>query len=217
MAGQAVRAKRHYTWADICALPEGVRAEIIDGEFFDMSAAPALLHQHVLRELNDAFRDHFKGHVCEVFFAPVDVKLADDSVVEPDLLVVCDPNQLQGTHVEGAPALVVEILSPSSSLHDRWRKMRLYARAGVAEYWIIDLVARMVEIYSLDGVGYRLHGSFGPGEKAVSAKFPKLMVKVDELFRFPSASGAKARVVKEKRAVYRAKARPIISKKIGKR
>ena len=217
MAGQAARAKRHYTWADIRALPEGVRAEIIDGEFFDMSAAPALLHQQVLRALNESFQAQFKGHTCEVFFAPVDVKLADDSVVEPDLLVVCDPNQLQGTHIEGAPALVVEILSPSSSLHDRWRKMRLYARAGVAEYWIIDPVARMVEIYVLDGAGYRLHGSFGPGEKAVSAQFSKLLVKMDELFRFPPASGTKARLVKEKRAVYRAKPRPTVSKKVGKR
>lgn len=217
MAGQAARAKRRYTWADIRALPEGVRAEIIDGEFFDMSAAPALLHQHVLGELNNVFREYFTGHLCQVFFAHVDVKLADDSVVEPDLLVVCDPNQLQGTHVEGAPALVVEILSPSSALHDRWRKMRLYARAGVAEYWIIDPVALMVEIYSLDGVGYRLHGSFGPGEKAASAKFPKLLVKVDELFRFPPASGAKARLVKEKRAAYRVKAHKKVSKQAGKR
>lgn len=217
MLNQSARSKRHYTWADICALPEGVRAEIIDGEFFDMSAAPALLHQQVLRALNESFQTQFKGHECEVFFAPVDVKLADDSVVEPDLLVVCDPNQLQGTHVEGAPALVVEILSPSSSLHDRWRKMRLYARAGVAEYWIVDPVARMVEIYARDGAGYRLHGSFGPGEKAVSAKFATLRVKVDELFRFPPASGAKAGQVKEKRAVYRAKPRPTLSKKVGKR
>lgn len=217
MAGQPAKSKRRYTWADIRALPEGVRAEIIDGEFFDMSAAPALLHQQVLRALNEAFQSHFKGQVCEVYFAPVDVKLADDSVVEPDLLVVCDPQQLQGTHVEGAPALVVEILSPSSSLHDRWRKMRLYARAGVAEYWIIDPVARMVEIYSLDGAGYRLHGSFGPGEKANSVQFSKLLVKVDDLFRFPPAPRVKPKLVKEKRAVYRVKPRPGTSKKIGKR
>ena len=217
MAGQAARAKKHYSWADIRALPEGVRAEIIDGEFFDMSAAPALLHQQVLRELNDAFRVQFKGQPCEVFFAPLDVKLAEDSVVEPDLLVVCDPNQLQGTHIEGAPALVVEILSPSSALHDRWRKMRLYARAGVAEYWIVDPVARMVEIYSLDGAGYRLHGSFGPGEKAAGVKFPRLLVKVDELFRSPPAPGTKAGLVKEKRVAYRVKARRKISKQVGKR
>lgn len=200
MTGQAARAKKHYTWADLCALPEGVRAEIIDGELFDMSAAPALLHQQVLGELNEAFREHFKGEICQVFFAPVDVKLADDSVVEPDLLVVCDPRQLRGTHVEGAPALVVEILSPSSPLHDRWRKMRLYARAGVAEYWIIDPVARMVEIYSLDGAGYRLHGSFGPGEAAAGAKFPKLLVKVDALVRTPPLAGAQARKKVSKQA-----------------
>ena len=103
MTGQAARAKKHYTWADLCALPEGVRAEIIDGEFFDMSAAPALLHQQVLGELNDAFREHFKGEICQVFFAPVDVKLADDSVVEPDLLVVCDPHQLRGTTSRARP------------------------------------------------------------------------------------------------------------------
>lgn len=217
MAGQAARAKKHYTWADLCALPEGVRAEIIDGEFFDMSAAPALLHQQVLGELNDVFRVRFKGQPCEVFFAPVDVKLADDSVVEPDLLVVCDSRQLQGTHVEGAPALVVEIISPSSLLHDRWRKMRLYARAGVAEYWIVDPVARMVEIYALDGAGYRLHGSFGPGEKAASAQFPRLLVKVDDLFRFPPASGTRAGLVKEKRTVYRVESRRRISKQVGKR
>jgi Uma2 family endonuclease len=216
MAGQPAKSKRHHTWADIRALPEGVRAEIIDGELFDMSAAPALLHQQVLGELNDAFREHFKGEICQVFFAPVAVKLADDSVVEPDLLVVCDPHQLRGTHVEGAPALVVEILSPSSPLHDRWRKMRLYARAGVAEYWIIDPVARMVEIYSLDGAGYRLHGSFGPGETAAGVKFPKLLVTVNALFRFPPASGPKAGPVKEKRVAYRVKSRRTVSKKVGK-
>ncbi len=203
MSGQAARANTHYTWADYRAMPEETRAGIIDGEFFDMSAAPALQHQQVLSELNNAFRVHFKGKPCQVFFAPVDVKLADDTVVQPDLLVVCDQDQLQITHVEGPPSLVVEILSPSSSLHDRWRKMRRYAAADIAEYWIVDPVAHLIEIYALDGAGYRLHGSFGPGEEARSAQFKELTVAVDGLFRFPPASGKKPGQVREKKVAYR--------------
>ena len=203
MAGQAARAEKHYTWADYRAMPEETRAEIIDGEFFDMSAAPALLHQHVVGALHSAFGAFFNGHPCTVFLSPVDVKLDDDTVVQPDLLVVCNREQMQVTHIEGPPSLVVEILSPHSHLHDRWRKMRRYAAAGLAEYWIVDPVAHLIEIYLLDGASYRLYGNFGPGETARSAQFKALEVAVDTLFRFPPEPVKKPGQVREKKAVYR--------------
>lgn len=146
-----------------------------------MSAA-SVGHQELCGNFYDALRQHFAGGPCKVYFAPLDVRLSDCDVVQPDLLVVCDRSQLKGTHVDGPPALVIEVLSRSSVRHDRIRKFRLYAAAGVKEYWILHPSPPMAEVHLLDDKGYRTHGVYGERETLQSATFPELRLDLEPLF-----------------------------------
>ena len=149
MAQPARQRGRTYTWDDYQTWPDDERWEIIDGEAVMMSPSPAYRHQRVLAQLVRRLGDFFDGRPCEVLPAPMDVKLSDTDVVEPDILVVCDPGIIEPTHIAGPPTLVVEVLSPSSAVHDRLRKLHLYARFGVPEYWIVTPFPSLVEVLVL--------------------------------------------------------------------
>jgi len=128
--------KRPLNFEDYRSWPDESRWELIDGHPYAMWS-PSSLHQELSTSLVLELTPFFRDRGCRLFHAPMDVKLSDHDVVQPDLLVVCDPKQIRSTHIEGAPALVVEILSPSTLRHDRVLKLNLYARAGVAEYWLL--------------------------------------------------------------------------------
>ena len=143
-----------YTEEDYYNLPENVRAELIDGQIYYMSA-PSRIHQKILNFLNTEINIYIrsKDGSCEVYPAPFAVKLFEDddkTVVEPDISVICDPNKLTERGCTGAPDWIVEIVSPSTSSHDYIRKLNLYAKAGVKEYWIIDPRTEKVFVYHLD-------------------------------------------------------------------
>ncbi len=143
-----------YTEEDYYNLPENVRAELIDGQVYYM-AAPSRIHQKILNFLNTEINIYIrsKDGSCEVYPAPFAVKLFEDddkTVVEPDISVICDPNKLTDRGCTGAPDWIVEIVSPSTSSHDYIRKLNLYAKAGVKEYWIIDPRTEKVFVYHLD-------------------------------------------------------------------
>ena len=156
----ALDDKKIYTTDDIEALPDGVRAELIDGEIFYM-ASPNITHQSLLRELAITFtlfqRNNQKP--CETFFAPFAVYINRDkyNYLEPDLIVICDKKEddrLQKNGCHGAPDLVIEIVSPSSKTMDYIRKTAKYQETGVREYWIVDPMKEQVFIYYLeDGEG----------------------------------------------------------------
>ena len=135
--------------------------------------------------LAEPVRRHFRGKPCKPYVSPIDVKLSDSDIVQPDLLVVCDAAQIKRTHIEGQPALVVEILSPASTAHDRLRKTRLYEQAGVKEYWIVTPFPSLLEVFVLDGRSYRLHGVFGKEDALRSPSFPGLELALDQVFDFP--------------------------------
>lgn len=132
---------RVYSVRDIEALPEGVRAELIDGKMY-MMATPTLTHQDILGWLNMRIRLRIteKGGPCRVLPAPFAVYIKDDELnyVEPDITVICDKDKLDEKGCHGAPDWVIEIVSPSSKTMDYFRKCSLYEAAGVREYWIID-------------------------------------------------------------------------------
>ena len=142
-----------HTLKDYYAIPDGHRAELIDGVIYDM-AAPNNLHQQISMEI--AAQLHMfirkKNGKCKVAAAPTDVQLDCDekTMVQPDLFVVCDRSKILKTHRYGAPDLVIEILSPST----RWLDMNLkhvkYAAAGVREYWFIDPEKKKVVVYDLE-------------------------------------------------------------------
>lgn len=139
-----------YTEEDYYNLPENVRAELIDGQFYDM-AAPSRIHQTILSELHIVIGNYIKSKdgSCYVYPAPFAVKLFDDrkNIVEPDISVICNPNKLTDRGCSGAPDWIIEIISPSNSVHDYIRKLNLYADAGVREYWIVNPEKQTVLVY----------------------------------------------------------------------
>ncbi len=144
---------RVYTVQDIEALPEGERAELIDGKIY-MMASPTLTHQDILSWLNMRIRIYImeKGGTCKVLPAPFAVYIRNDdhNYVEPDVLVVCDPNKLDEKGCHGAPDWVIEIVSPSSKTMDYIRKYSLYEKAGVREYWIVDPKEKRIVVYDFE-------------------------------------------------------------------
>ncbi len=153
--------QRGFTYGDYCAWPEEERWELIDGEAFDMTPAPGLAHQDVALKMAVQITNFLRDRPCRVFIAPFDVRLpkageADDlvdTVVQPDLSVVCDPSKLDDRGCRGAPDWVVEVLSPSTAGKDQIRKRGLYQRHGVRAYWLVHPVDRVLMIYRLsDGV-----------------------------------------------------------------
>lgn len=139
-----------FTVDDYRALPDWPRYELIDGVLYKLSA-PSTGHQRMLRKLAVAFSDYIqsKGGSCEAFFAPLDVQLDCDewTMMQPDLLVVCDPDQVKDWGIWGAPDFVLEVVSPSSRNNDKLLKLKKYRNAGVREYWIVDLEEKLVIAY----------------------------------------------------------------------
>lgn len=142
--------EKYYTSKDYWSLPEGVRAELIDGQFYDM-APPSRIHQELVSELTQAIGQYIKSHGgnCKVYPAPFAVNLdaSDKDWVEPDISIICDANKLTDRGCSGAPDLIVEIVSPSSRRMDYITKNALYAEAGVREYWIVDPSKECTTVY----------------------------------------------------------------------
>lgn len=185
MSTAALKLDRHYTWADYRTWPDDERWELIGGVAYAMSPSPTSRHQIISMQLGSAMQGLLKGKPYRVFAAPMDLKLSDEDVVQPDLLVVCDPAQIHRTHIEGPPRLVVEILSPHSHLRDRNLKMQLCARAGIAECWIVTPFPHLIEVFELKDGYYRLWKAFGKADTLRSAAFPELAVELEGVFDFP--------------------------------
>ena len=151
-----MRDREHHTYGEYLRWPDEVRYELIDGVAY-LKETPTLDHQEIAGEIYCQLANSLQGKSCRAFISPLDVRFpkggeADeqvDTVQQPDVLVVCDPSKLDRRGVRGAPDLVVEVLSPRTSSHDHVRKRRGYERAGVAEYWLVHPIDRMVTVYRL--------------------------------------------------------------------
>lgn len=154
----AIPQNKDYTEADYYALPEDVRAELIDGQIY-YQAAPSRIHQRILGKLHQKIANYIdsKGGSCEVYPAPFAVKLAEtrNNIVEPDISVICDRDKLTDRGCTGAPDWIIEIVSPSNSSHDYIRKLNLYADSGVREYWIVNPMEDTVFVYHLEKDSFR--------------------------------------------------------------
>lgn len=195
MGQPAYKISQRFTWTDYQKWPDDERWEIIGGEAFAMSPAPMTRHQRIQSALLSLMFLKFRKGSCEVMGAPTDVKLSDEDIVQPDILVVCDKTQITRTHIEGPPKLVVEVLSPSSTTHDRARKSRLYAAAGITEYWIVTPHPATIEVLVLDGDSYRLRHVFTADDTLTSPTFPKLKIRLKDVFNFPLEPGEEVPVV----------------------
>ena len=145
--------REDYTVEDIYALPEGTRAELIDGQIYYM-APLGRRHQNLLFSISRVIADYIdqKGGSCEVDIAPFAVFLNenDKNYVEPDISVICDTSKLNDRGCNGAPDWIIEIVSPASRKMDYFTKLFKYRTAGVREYWIVDPLKNLILIYNFD-------------------------------------------------------------------
>ena len=152
-----------YTYADYLTLKFKERVELLSGKLLKMSPAPNVRHQRISSELSYTIQHFLKQKSCELFTAPFDVRLPlpgnksksgnVDTVVQPDICVICDESKLDAQGCNGAPELIIEILSPGNSKREMKDKFALYESAGVQEYWIIDPVREHILVYVMDESG----------------------------------------------------------------
>jgi Uma2 family endonuclease len=152
----ARKLDRHYTYRDYRSWPEDERWELVDGVAWNMSAAPGVNHQGLVTELGRQIGNQLSGKPCRVYAAPTDVFLpADlsvdeddvDTVVQPDILVICDRSRVRPNGIWGPPDWVIEIISPWTAKKDLAEKFAVYERTGVREYWTVDPGARSLVVY----------------------------------------------------------------------
>lgn len=148
-----VKRQGEYTVEDYRALPEDQRVELIDGCFYDM-AAPSTYHQLIAGEVYRQIANYIydRNGACTPFISPVDVQLDNDerTMIQPDVIIVCDKNQIVRRNVMGAPDFVLEVVSPGSKRRDYLLKLRKYEAAGVREYWLVDPEQKVVLVYVFD-------------------------------------------------------------------
>ena len=148
---------------DYLSLPADIRAELIDGVFYDM-ASPSPIHQSISLDIAVALHNYIDSNkgACQTFTAPIDVQLDcdDKTIVQPDILVLCDKNKLNKERIVGAPDLVIEILSPSTRYHDTKRKLYKYINAGVREYWIVMPDTLKILVYAFEKSSIPVEYSF---------------------------------------------------------
>lgn len=179
-------AQGQWTYEDFLRLPDdGVRYEIIDGVLY-MTNAPDPKHQRIVVHLVVSLENFVTaGSGGLVLTAPVEVHLPGIAQpVQPDVLFVAQARReiVKTQFIEGAPDLIVEILSPSTTRLDRRTKFDAYERAGVREYWVANPKLRSIEVYNLTGGEYALHGEYGPGEQLTSPLLPGLDLLTDTVF-----------------------------------
>ena len=177
--------KARYTYADYQQLPEGAPYELIHGHLV-MSPSPTVQHQRLVLRLGTILQNHLRSHdeEGEVLLAPMDVHLTEDTVVQPDVLYISPDraDRIGEQEIDGAPDLVMEVVSPSTSHRDVFDKKRLYETHGVREYWIVDPDSETVEVHTLADESYTLHQRCVEEGTATSALLGDFTVDLPPLF-----------------------------------
>lgn len=161
--------------------------EYIDGVIF-MSPSPSTKHQRISGRLYVQLFQILEGSDCEVFHAPFDIELTDETIADtkivvPDLSVICDKNGLTDEKYIGVPSIIIEIVSPSNQSHDLVFKLNLYMQYGVKEYWIVNPILNTIQLYNLDEQGqYELHDLAKEKGQIHSTIFPTFIVDTEKIF-----------------------------------
>jgi Uma2 family endonuclease len=167
-------------------MAEGERYEVIYGEAFAIPT-PNERHQATLMEILGQFYVYLRGKPCKMYPAPFDVRLfykedeSDDTVVQPDIVIICDEKKRGEEGCRGAPDLAVEILSPSNTAIEMERKLKLYRQAGIREYWVVDPENNGLTVYRFrDGAIFT--DTYGSGDTVQVAIFPDLNIPLEQVF-----------------------------------
>ena len=179
----SVKPKLRLTYEDYASLPDDERYELIDGELIPMPS-PKKIHQRLILDMSWILRRLEEMGLGELFIAPFDVILSRFNVVQPDLIFISNARAhiITEDNIQGAPDLVVEILSPSTAGYDRTTKRDLYARHGVGEYWLVDPYAKTITVLILGANGYDTHAVYGAGDTLTSPTLPGFNVDVSLIF-----------------------------------
>ena len=194
MAGLPLKKPGYeFTYGDYYNWNDDKRWELIYGVAYDMTPAPLRVHQDVSGYIFYIFYDYLKDKECKVYEAPFDVRLpesdeADDdipTVVQPDILVVCDKSKLDRRGMRGAPDLVVEILSEHTAKKDMTVKLDLYERHRVKEYWIVNSNGKNIMVFKFDNKSkkYKRPETYFPGDELKAGIFKGLIINVDDVFK----------------------------------
>ena len=175
--------EKKYTYDDYLSWQDDQRWEIIDGKVYAMSPAPLIAHQRISRRLFEILLNALDKKPCELFYAPADVVFSEYNVVQPDIFVVCDPNKITDTNIQGAPDFIAEILSPSTAAKDQEEKKELYEKYGVKEYLLIDPISLTVVQYLLnDKKSYQESQVYGSGQELPLVSLPGIIIPLWKIF-----------------------------------
>lgn len=182
--------KKHYTYADALSWEESDRTELIKGVPFMMSP-PSRKHQEISWAICQQLGRYLEGKKCRAYHAPFGVRLFEkdgdspttvDTLVEPDIVIVCDYEKLDDEGCKGAPDLIMEILSPSTQRHDKVTKFILYQQAGVREYWIIDPDTQIVQVYTLEDGCYHAGTAYTANSTVPVGIFENFSIDLGQVF-----------------------------------
>ncbi len=179
---------KEYTYSDYLMWQFTERVELIKGFIKKMSPAPSRIHQTIAINITVKLSQYLDNKLCSLFFAPFDVRLpvpnnkSNTTVVQPDLCIICDEQKLDDKGCNGAPDLMVEILSPNNSKYDVDTKFRLYEESGVKEYWMVEPTEKIVLVYTLQNEKYIGLKPFSIGEVIESPLFPDMKIAVLDVF-----------------------------------
>jgi Uma2 family endonuclease len=180
----AATGKKKYTYADYLKTPDDQRYELIEGDLI-MTPSPVTRHQRISRKILIALDKYVtENDLGEVFDAPLDVFLDNENIVQPDILFISKERLdiIGEMNIQGAPDLVIEIISESTAYRDLVQKKKLYARFGVKEYWIVIPEESSIEVYTLKDNVFALHKSYGKDDTLQSLLLQKLKIELKKIF-----------------------------------
>ena len=186
---EALDLNKKYSYADYLKWQLDEYVELLRGKIWRMSPSPSVAHQKISARLSGIFYQLFESHKCEYFHAPTDVRLFPkpsdkevNTVVQPDLFVLCDLSKLDEKGCQGAPDLIVEILSPSTSRKDAKDKFELYEEAGVREYWMVHPTEKYIHVFTLVEGKFLRHQAYGDTDQLIPVIFPDMVIDLSKVF-----------------------------------
>jgi len=192
MSNLAFKKENNYSYSDYKNWDDNARWELIHGKAYNMSPAPLRTHQKISGNIFFRIRQYLEDKQCEVYCAPFDVCFANypeqpdteiETVVQPDIAVICDEKKLTDYGCKGSPDIIIEILSPASSKKDKSEKFKLYEEYKVKEYWIVYPDLKILEIFKLSGDKYMPAEVFGTEDVIEVKLLGDLIINVNDVFK----------------------------------